>query len=533
MSVARDRGKVAAPRAERAARLAIRILALLALARPAAAHVGSPDTWFQGSAGAWPVRVVVRAPGVVPGLAEIDVRVLEGTPARVTVQPFVWNGGATGAPPPDVAQPVAGDSRLFSVPLWFMSTSSYAVHVTVSGDRGTGTAIVPVQAVATRRLPMDRPLAATLIALGLFLLAGLVTLVGAAVRDAGLPPGEQPDSRRRARARRIMAVSVVLFALALAGGRRWWNGVDRAYRDEMYRPFHATASLADSTAAPAVRLAIDDPRWQGRQWTPLIPDHGKLMHLFLIRAADLGAIAHLHPWMRDSSHFEARLPPLPAGRYRVYADIVHESGFAQTLTASLDLPEARPVASGSAPAADPDDAWFSGHAAGDHAGAAPSFRMPDGSTLTWVRGAGPILEGRDFPLRFEVRAADGSPARLEPYLGMAAHAVVAREDGAVFAHLHPIGTVSMASQMALAMRTPADSVAGSLGRRLTLGDEMSGHSMSMTAALPGEFSLPYGFPKRGRYRVWVQIKRGGRVMTAAFDADVSPASGPPPRATGP
>ena len=40
-----------------------------------------------------------------------------------------------------------------------------------------------------------------------------------------------------------------------------------------------------------------------------------------------------------------------------------------------------------------------------------------------------------------VRERDGRPASLEPYLGMPGHAVVAREDGSVFIHLHPMGTV--------------------------------------------------------------------------------------------
>ena len=56
-----------------------------------------------------------------------------------------------------------------------------------------------------------------------------------------------------------------------------------------------------------LRLALDDPEWMGRRWTPLIADHGKLMHLFLVRQGGLDAMAHLHPLMRDSSHFDVRL----------------------------------------------------------------------------------------------------------------------------------------------------------------------------------------------------------------------------------
>jgi hypothetical protein len=33
-------------------------------------------------------------------------------------------------------------------------------------------------------------------------------------------------------------------------------------------------------------------------------------------------------------------------------------------------------------------------------------------------------------------------------------------------------------------------------------------------------SFPFGFPRAGDYRIFVQVKRGGRVQTGAFDAQV-------------
>jgi hypothetical protein len=110
---------------------------------------------------------------------------------------------------------------------------------------------------------------------------------------------------------------------------------------------------------------------------------------------------------------------------------------------------------------------------------------------------------------------------LEPYLGMAGHAVVARDDGAVFIHLHPMGTVSTAAQATFTLRQQGDTAAGAIGSRIAAGDStMTAMAHSVSG---GTISFPYAFPQPGRYRIWVQVKRGGKVETAAFDARVEAA----------
>src|SRR5438477_1463500 len=191
----------------------LRLGALVGIALVASAHVGSPDTYFEGAAGAYPVRVIVRNPGVVPGLAQITVRLLAPRAIqRVLVLPVYWDPRTAAPPPPDVAAPVPGDSTLYSAALWLMSAGSYSVRVTVEGDAGTGTALVPVMAVATRRLALAQPFGIALLGLGALLFAGAVTIIGAAVRESGLEPGAEPDRRRTRRARVAMAGATLVLA---------------------------------------------------------------------------------------------------------------------------------------------------------------------------------------------------------------------------------------------------------------------------------------------------------------------------------
>jgi hypothetical protein len=128
-------------------------------------------------------------------------------------------------------------------------------------------------------------------------------------------------------------------------------------------------------------------------------------------------------------------------------------------------------------------------------------------------------------LSFVVTDAQGKAEALEPYMGMMGHAMILRDDEAVFVHIHPTGTVSMAARETFALREPGDTVPGMVARRMQ--EDMHGmagmNGMSMPMAVSGDtVQFPYAFPKPGHYRLWVQVKRAGRVLTGTYNVQVAP-----------
>jgi len=497
------------------------IAGIAVLAVLLSAHIGSPDVFFTGRAGAYDIRVVVRPPEVVPGIARVTVR----APAdvhRVSIRPVFWRAGSKGAPVADDTRRVEGDSGTFAGSLWLMQRGAYSVDVIVEGGRGSANVLVPVASVATGRLEMNPVLGALLVALAVMLCAGLVNIVHKGAGESLVEASESLDPARRSRARRVAAIAVPIIALALLGGARWWRAVDRDYERTMYRPSPLKLALRGST----LDVQASDTLWQPpRRPSALVPDHGKLMHLFLVRADDARAFAHLHPRPTDTSAIPpltTTLPPLPGGQYHVFGDVVHETGFERTLVGSVVLPD-RVTSGSSAPVTDPDDAWFAGDASREM-----TTTLADGSTMTLeIIPAGPLQARAEATIRIDVRNPIGGAAPLEPYLGMRAHGVVVRLDGAVYVHLHPMGTITNAAQEAFFARDRGDTTAAG---RLHAGT----HSMhAMTSALPAPIpdsvssavEFPYAFPRAGSYRLFVQVKRNGRVLTGAFAISVAEPSG--------
>jgi len=306
-----------------------------------------------------------------------------------------------------------------------------------------------------------------------------------------------------------MVITAVVVAGILYLGRAWWSAEANNYQRNVniFKPPTAETNLESGTRL-VIRAKGQDPEWSNYiKMEEVLPDHGHLMHLFIISDPGLHRMWHLHPERIAGGAFAEELPSMPAGRYQIFADIVDKDGFPWTLVGSVELAQIN----GKALASD-DSAWSGATVASPATDSAVS-PLADGGRMFWRRAAGPLKANVPMNFRFTVEDRDGQPAKdLEPYMGMAGHAEFIGTDMSVFAHVHPAGSVSMAA-LELARSGPAGAT----------GELQAGMSASMpmsSGPIPPDVSFPYGFPRAGDYRIFVQIKRAGQVQTGVFDARV-------------
>lgn len=496
---------------------------ILFAAAPLGAHVGSPDVFYEGLAGPYHLFVTVRVPQVIPGVAEIEVRSESKDVNSIQVVPLRLTGqGSAVAPIPDIAAPAKDDPQFFTGSLWLMEDGALQVRVMADGARGKGELSVPVPSYAQTVLPMEKPLEGVMIVLLLVLTIGIVSIVGAGAREAKLDPGAQTPLNNSRRARTIMIVTAIVVIATVYLGRSWWDSEAADYQRNVnyYTPPRAETKLENGNRL-IITAAGNDPNWNRNvKLADVIPDHGHLMHLFLISTDGMNSMWHLHPDPIKGGAFSEDLPSMPAGHYQIFADIVDRRGFPWTLVGEIDLPQinGKPLAG--------DDSSWTGPALTSVSASANSAtaQESDGTKIIWQRPPGPLKSGVARQFKFVVQDKNGNPATdMEPYMGMAGHAEFVRSDMSVFAHVHPAGSVSMAAldlaQQGLPGASPSMEIQGMSMQGTTMAGT-SANAPAKSTPLPPEVSFPYGFPKPGDYRIFVQVKRSGTVQTAAFDAHV-------------
>lgn len=514
------------------------------------AHVGSPGVVFEGQAGKYNLQVYVQPPDVIPGTAQVTVFTDGNDIERIRIKPIYFWFGDEGSPVSDEIFAVAGQTGKFDGMVWFMSPLAGSVEVEVIGKRGTAKMIVPVAAVSTAKRSMPSGLGWILAALGIFLVGVLTTIFGASVSDSLQPSGEKATPKTIRKRVTGSLVGASFCGLLLFIGHNWWGGLAKEHLKEMYKPYRASTKIVHENGQDLLKLTIDSNSVYNRKLSYVIPDHGKLMHLFLVKQGTMDAFAHLHPVRKDTLNFEALLPNLPAGKYLVYADIMrYVGGFQYTLTDTIDIKNAVK----NTKIQDPDDTYAITNALNEKSSnsldetitvcGTPGVKtkLQDGSSIVWEADSKKsLMAGQIYDLKFSVVASDGKEAVLQPYLGMMGHIAVVKTDGSVYIHLHPTGTVSSTSVDVMQKRIEETSVEPFIATPMVFKDSID-KVLAKIQTMPeaqrdqflmpnmnhdakehhgGSVKFPYVFPTAGSYRIWLQIKRNGKILTGVFDAVV-------------
>ncbi len=219
--------------------------------------------------------------------------------------------------------------------------------------------------------------------------------------------------------------------------------------------------------------------------------HERPMHLIVV-SRDLSEFAHIHPELGLDDAYSVTHAFNHGGRYRLFADYTPP---------------------GSGTRVDPFDVAVSG------ATPAPARLTPDAELVHTVDSVRVTLRFDRAPranadLLIEASlayASDEHPVTdLQLYLGALAHFIVVSADLRDFIHAHPLetGEIFDPSQdpSAVHVHDPA-----------LLGKVLIGPS-------PSTIRAATSFPHAGRYKLWMQFQRAGRVTTVPFVFDVAAAA---------
>ncbi len=516
------------------------------------AHIGSSGVVQEGKAGNYSVQVYIEPPDVIPGTAKVSVSVDGSDIKQVQLSPIFYWTGDEGSPKADNA--TLSPTGSWDGQIWLMENGAASVKVVINGSRGMGEVLIPIAALSTAQRDLPKSLGWILAGLTLLLVAIMTTIIGASTGDSLVKIGENVNAKINKKRIIGSSIGAAFCGVLLFGGNSWWQSETADYKQFMYHPYTATSKIKIENGQRILDFKIDTASIDNRNTNFIIPDHGKLMHMFLVRQGTMDAFAHLHPKRLDSLTYVAVLPNLPAGKYLVYADVLRYHGLQNTIADTIDLPQTPKVSLVNAKlSGDSDDTYVITNALNAKLNTqdatiticgTPGVKTPlqDGSSIIWEEKPNQkMMAGKVYDMKFSVVAPDGKPAELQTYLGMMGHAAVIKNDGSVYIHLHPNGTFSSTAVQVMQKRIAEDgNIKPNLSNPKHFADSVDNVIVKLNA-MPeterdnilmagmvhqkaghhgGSVSFPYVFPKAGNYRLWLQVKRNGNILTGVFDVVV-------------
>lgn len=191
----------------------------------------------------------------------------------------------------------------------------------------------------------------------------------------------------------------------------------------------------------------------------------KLMHLIAV-SDDLQFFSHLHPTYKQNGRFEVEASFPKAGGYTLFSDYKPSGKTEQVSVMKTRVIGNTPTA----PAINLNRTKIFGN-----------------TKVNLTLDQSGLKAGEEVMLAFDLReAASNQPVKdLQPYLGERGHLVIIKQSSP-----------------------------------LTKVDYIHAHAHGMENNPPGEVHFMTNFPKAGKYKLWGQFNRNGRIVTADFWVNV-------------
>lgn len=275
----------------------------------------------------------------------------------------------------------------------------------------------------------------------------------------------------------IALVALVSLAAGCGGGSGGGNTISiqpaRQYRLDL-------KTIGPAVAGKPTRISLEIVQPDGKPLTQFKRGSGPHtgVHLIMVRR-DLGDIVHRHPPVQPSGRLTDTVVFPAGGPYRVVVDVYPQQSTPQ-----------------------PNFQLFGSlHVAGAYAPKPiPPFRATE--TVDGVRFA---LHGKPHLraiqpgfLQFTVTAPNGKPATFTPWYGALAHAIFFRAGSLDYFHTHVCG-------------------AGANGCTSVLG----GTKVTGRSTTPGKLDVGVLVPVAGTWRLFLQCRVEGRIVTAPFTLHVT------------
>ena len=210
---------------------------------------------------------------------------------------------------------------------------------------------------------------------------------------------------------------------------------------------------------------IDD---EGNTLKDFAITHTKPMHVIVVRK-DLAYFQHVHPTYNATTgvfSFSDLKFPAP-GQYRIFADFAAQGSMMDAIGMQLTTTLSEDVMIGNAANYTPQEI-----------GTTETSKTFDGLTVALSTGSKALVVGTDTQLSYTLTQNGKLVTDLEPYLGALGHAVVLREENLDFIHAHPLENVLDPQH--------------------------------------GTVHFVVDFPEAGRYKIFTQFQKNGKIITTDF-----------------